>query len=127
MSYEKLFGVKDGKFYVRSPPTFAKDDWLSSATEIGSGGWGAFSHLFFHPDGTLYGVMNGKFYKGPPPSCSSDNWIANATLIGKGGWDSFKFLFFDPDGVLYGVPRTECFTKELHQHAVTTIGKEAPQ
>ncbi|CAH3182426.1 unnamed protein product [Porites evermanni] len=102
MSHEKLFGVKEGKLYVRSPPTSANDNWMASAKEIGSGAWGAFSHLFFHPNGTLYGVMNGKLYKGPPPSgSSSDDWIAKATNIGKGAWDSFKFLFFDKIGVLY--------------------------
>ena len=44
MTCEILYGVKNGKFYVRSPPTFANDNWISSATKIGSAGWGAFSH-----------------------------------------------------------------------------------
>ena len=126
MSYEKLFGVKDGKFYVRSPPTFAKDDWLSSATEIGSGGWGAFSHLFFHPDGTLYGVMNGKFYKGHLLHVHLTTGSLMPRLLVKG--DGIRLSFFSLiQMACFMVPRTECFTKELHQHAVTTIGKEAPQ
>ncbi|KAK2567214.1 Tachylectin-2 [Acropora cervicornis] len=99
-----LFGVTGGKLYSRTPPQYGSDNWLGSATEIGTAGWNDFKFLFFHPDGTLYGVLNDKFYKGPiPESSSAEDWIAHATLIGTAGWNAFQFLFFDPEGVLYGV------------------------
>ncbi|KAL9981919.1 hypothetical protein ACROYT_G010683 [Oculina patagonica] len=100
-----LFGVFGGKLYARTPPKYASDNWIGSATVLGSKGWDDFKFLFFHPDGTLYGVLlNGKFYKGPPPDGSSAaDWVAKATIVGTSGWNGFQFLFFDPEGMLYGV------------------------
>ena len=80
-----LFGVTttDGKFYTRTFPQYASDNWLGHATEIGAEGWNDFKFLFFHPDGTLYGVLNDKFYKGSPPDGeSAKDWVAKATIVG---------------------------------------------
>ena len=99
MAQQDLFGVwREGKFYKRYPPTSTSDDWIGSATLIGTGGWKDFQHLFFHPDGTLYGVFHGRFYKGPPPAYASDNWLDRATLIGKGDGMSFSFCSLTPTG-----------------------------
>ena len=45
MSDGDLYGVHDGKFYKRSPPTQIPDNWLGSSTLIGSGGWHVFKFL----------------------------------------------------------------------------------
>ena len=45
MKDAQLYGVNDGKFYKRSPPTHGSDDWLGSAEMIGSGGWKVFKFL----------------------------------------------------------------------------------
>lgn len=114
MSCRDLFGVThSGEFYQGDPPESPSGNWIASARQIGTTGWADFSHLFFHPDGTLYGVVNDKFYKAPPPNSpmgsSAKAWTSRAALIGKGGWDSFKHLFFDPDGVLYGVAENKLY------------------
>jgi len=82
-----FYGVANGKLYKIYPePQFSKEHWIGSAIELGSGGWGDFKFLFFHPHGTLYGVLHGKFYKGAlREGTSSTEWIAQATLIGTGG------------------------------------------
>ena len=87
-----LYGVENGRFHKREPPTHAGDNWLGSATLIGTGGWNHFKLLFFLNDGKLYGVHNDKFYKRTPPVRGNDNWLGSAELIGSGGWSVFKFL-----------------------------------
>ena len=109
MSSKHLYGVKDGKFYTGAPPENPDIDWVKSATEIGSGGWGDFQHLFFHPDGTLYGVLNDKFYKGAPPSSLSENWVANATQM-----------------ELYMALKMESFTRVILPRASRTTGLDLP-
>ena len=120
-SEEELYGVvNDGKFYERHPPQYASDNWLGSATLIGSGDWNSFQFLFFHPDGTLYGVHNDRFYKGPPPKATgtdaAQDWMNTATLVGTGGWHVFQFLFFDPEGTLYGVANGKFYRRAPPTH-----------
>ena len=87
-----LYGVENGKFLKRAPPKFASDNWLRSATLIGTGGWNRFQFLFFMADGDLYGVHSGKFYKRSVPTHGGDNWLRSAKMIGTGGWSVFKYL-----------------------------------
>ncbi|XP_078363502.1 uncharacterized protein LOC144647591 [Oculina patagonica] len=105
MACHDLFGVVNDEFYKRTPPQYGNDNWIGTATIVGTGGWKGFQFLFFDPEGMLYGVYNDKFYKRLPPAYGSDNWIGSATLMGSGGWSGFKFLFFDPQGILYGVEK----------------------
>jgi len=88
-----LCGVETitGKFYKGTPPTFAADSWLSSATLLGSGGdWSVFHFLFFDSQGILYCIGGGEFHK--------RSWLGTSTLIGASGWSDFRFLFFMSDG-----------------------------
>lgn len=114
MSCKELFGVTHGgQFYKGIPPENVSESWLTSAKEIGFTGWADFSHLFFHPDGTLYGVLNNNFYKAPPPEGRMvESWIIEATLVGNKGWNSFQHLFFDPNGVLYGVTEDKLYKRD---------------
>ena len=101
---------------LRLPPTDPHDNWIRSATLVGSGGWSVIQFLFFDPQGILYGVQNGKFHQRSPPAYASDNWLGSATLIGTGGWDGFQFLFFMADGDLYGVHSDKFYKRSVPTH-----------
>ena len=73
-------------------PAYASDNWLGSATLIGTGGWAGFQFLFFMTDGDLYGVHSDKFYKRSVPTHGGDNWLGTSEMIGTGGWSVFKYL-----------------------------------
>ena len=74
------------------PPAYASDDWIGSATLIGTGGWDGFQFLFFMDDGDLYGGHSDKFYKRSVPTHGGDNWLGSSEMIGTGGWSVFKYL-----------------------------------
>ena len=87
-----LYGVENGKFNKRSLSAYASDNWLGSATLIGTGGWDGFQFLFFMADGDFYGVHSDKFYKRSVPTHGDDNWLGSSEMIGTGGWSVFKYL-----------------------------------
>ncbi|XP_078363500.1 uncharacterized protein LOC144647587 [Oculina patagonica] len=112
-----LYGVYNDKFYKRLPPAYGSDNWIGTATLVGTHGWSFFKFLFFDPEGILYGVFkNGKFHKRSPPTAGNDNWLGSSTLIGATGWNRFHKLFFMADGDLYGVFDGKFFKRSSPTH-----------
>lgn len=116
-----MYGADGGGFYHKIPCEKYTKDWQSSMKKIGSSGWNAFDHLFFHPDGNLYGVVRDKnqLVKAPPPSNPStlqQDWCKNATTVSD-NMGNIKLLFFDPDGNLYGVKDDKLYTGPLPSNA----------
>lgn len=111
-----LYAETGGDLYKRLPPAqgedLSGDDWLKSATRIGTGGWSGFKFLFFDPQGILYGVRNGddgQFLSGAPPINETDNWQRRSQPPIGYYFNEYSLLFFMANGELYGVKNNALF------------------
>uniref|UniRef100_A0A8C5Q1R0 Tachylectin 2 domain-containing protein n=1 Tax=Leptobrachium leishanense TaxID=445787 RepID=A0A8C5Q1R0_9ANUR len=104
-----LYAVIDDKLVMRSPPTQPLNNWLSTNTTIGNGGWRILTHFMaVSPDGDLWCVnsSNGNLYKGPIPTNDDINYLEQAEILGI-GYNMYPLMSFTVDKTMENIVSCE--------------------
>ena len=124
-----LFGVTGDKLYSRTPPQYAKDNWLGSATEIGKGGKrvGLTSNSCSSTQTVPYMVFGmtsstrGHFLRVSQPRIGSTKLPLLELMVGKPS-TSFSLILKECCMAFMEIS----FTNGSHQHTPMTTGLDPP-